>query len=62
MRSDKISESQRKTQHLHFTFHANYFLLSWKIPEEKQTIHALQLLKTVSSTSKIMSIQPFEEG
>ncbi len=25
---------QVKTQYLHFGFHANYFLLHWKIPEE----------------------------
>ncbi len=27
----------KKTQHVHFRLHANYFLLHWKIPEEMNT-------------------------
>ncbi len=47
-----------KTHYLHFRSHTDYFLLSWKIPEET-TRRSILFLKGVSTISHIMYIQPF---
>ena len=46
---------QVKTQYLHFRFHANYFLLPWKIPEEKCS----SMTKGSNYHINHMYIQPF---
>ena len=51
---------QVKTQYLHFRFHANYFILPWKIPEEISRRSMLfHNSKAVSTISNIMNIQHF---